>query len=56
MLYLNHYVEFQKNWSLGPNNYFHFAQIDKKKSDEALPSKELVMQTMEYARELEMIV
>uniref|UniRef100_A0A0A9XXZ0 26S proteasome non-ATPase regulatory subunit 8 n=1 Tax=Lygus hesperus TaxID=30085 RepID=A0A0A9XXZ0_LYGHE len=46
----------RKNWSLGPNNNFHFAQIDKKKSDEVLPSKELVMQTMEYARELEMIV
>ncbi|CAB0011603.1 unnamed protein product, partial [Nesidiocoris tenuis] len=46
----------KKNWVVGPNNYFQFAQMDKKKSDEALPSKELVVQTLEYARELEMIV
>ncbi|XP_073986209.1 regulatory particle non-ATPase 12 [Rhodnius prolixus] len=46
----------KKHWVVGKDNYYYFAPEDKKKSDEALPSKELVTQAMEYARELEMIV
>ncbi|XP_014285507.1 26S proteasome non-ATPase regulatory subunit 8 [Halyomorpha halys] len=46
----------KKNWQVGKDNYYYFGLNEKKKSEEALPSKELVSQTLEYARELEMIV
>ena len=47
---------FQKNWQVGIDNYYYFGFDEKKKGEEALPSKELVTHTLEYARELEMIV
>ncbi|XP_054264322.1 26S proteasome non-ATPase regulatory subunit 8-like [Macrosteles quadrilineatus] len=45
----------KKSWTLGKDNYFKFG-VEEKKSDEALPSVELIEQVIEYARELEMIV
>lgn len=44
-----------KKWKLGKDNFFRFAP-EEKKSDEPIPSKELAMQAIEYAKELEMIV
>ncbi|KAG8302003.1 26S proteasome non-ATPase regulatory subunit 8 [Homalodisca vitripennis] len=44
-----------KNWTLGRDNYYTFG-VEEKKSEEALPSTELIEQVIEYARELEMIV
>lgn len=41
---------------MGNDNYYYFGFDEKKKSDDSLPSRELVTQTLEYARELEMIV
>lgn len=46
----------KKQWKIRNDNFYYFGPDDKKKSDENLPSKELVTQTLEYARELEMIV
>ncbi|XP_014255752.1 26S proteasome non-ATPase regulatory subunit 8 [Cimex lectularius] len=46
----------KKNWILGPDNYYYFTTDDKKKGDDTLPSREVVTQALEYARELEMIV
>uniref|UniRef100_A0A6M2DGL0 26S proteasome non-ATPase regulatory subunit 8 n=1 Tax=Xenopsylla cheopis TaxID=163159 RepID=A0A6M2DGL0_XENCH len=45
----------QKNWKLGNDKFFHFGSAVTKNED-PLPSVELVAQTIEYARELEMIV
>lgn len=50
-----HYCCFQKNWSLGRDNYYYFG-TEEKKRDDTLPSSELAEQAIEYARELEMIV
>lgn len=38
-----------------PDGFFHF-QCEKKDTDEVIPAKMLAEQTIEYARELEMIV
>lgn len=43
------------SWQLGKDNFFYFTQ-DEKKTDEKIPAIELAEQTIEYARELEMIV
>jgi 26S proteasome regulatory subunit N12 len=51
----HHCYYFQKNWSLGRDNYYYFA-TEEKKRDDTLPSSELAEQAIEYARELEMIV
>ncbi|KAL1131876.1 hypothetical protein AAG570_011487 [Ranatra chinensis] len=45
----------KRDWKLGPDNYFSF-ESEEMDGEEALPSRELVEQTLEYARELEMIV
>uniref|UniRef100_A0A1B6MMZ6 26S proteasome non-ATPase regulatory subunit 8 n=1 Tax=Graphocephala atropunctata TaxID=36148 RepID=A0A1B6MMZ6_9HEMI len=45
----------KKSWTLGRDNFYTFG-VEEKKSDEALPSTELIEQVIEYARELEMIV
>lgn len=46
---------FQRDWVLAAGDYYAF-QIDVKKSDDSLNALELARQTVEYARELEMIV
>jgi hypothetical protein len=45
----------QRGWTLPPDGFFHF-QCEKKDMDEVIPAKMLAEQTIEYARELEMIV
>lgn len=45
----------QREWSMNSGEYYLF-QIDVKKSDESLTALDLAKQTIEYARELEMIV
>ncbi|XP_052700636.1 26S proteasome non-ATPase regulatory subunit 8-like [Crassostrea angulata] len=45
----------QRGWTLPPDGFFHF-QHEKKDADEVIPAKMLAEQTIEYARELEMIV
>ncbi|XP_064599763.1 26S proteasome non-ATPase regulatory subunit 8-like [Liolophura sinensis] len=45
----------QKGWTVGPDNFFHFRQ-EEKEADDVIPAKLLAEQTIEYARELEMIV
>lgn len=45
----------QKGWSVGPDNFFHFRR-EEKEADDVIPAKLLAEQTIEYARELEMIV
>ncbi|EFX72695.1 26S proteasome non-ATPase regulatory subunit 8-like [Daphnia pulex] len=44
-----------REWSMNSGEYYLF-QIDVKKSDESLTALDLAKQTIEYARELEMIV
>ena len=46
---------FQRGWNLGSDNFFHYKQ-EEKDTDEVIPAKLLAEQTIEYARELEMIV
>ena len=55
ILVRNIVVIFQKNWTLGRDNYYYFG-TEEKKHDDTLPSSELAEQAIEYARELEMIV
>ncbi|XP_046351362.1 26S proteasome non-ATPase regulatory subunit 8-like [Haliotis cracherodii] len=45
----------QRKWTVGPDNFFSFTH-DTKDTDEVIPAKLLAEQTIEYARELEMIV
>ncbi|GFS25548.1 26S proteasome non-ATPase regulatory subunit 8 [Elysia marginata] len=45
----------QRKWNLNKDNFFYFVQ-DAKDHDLAIPAKLLAEQTIEYARELEMIV
>ncbi|VEN40417.1 unnamed protein product [Callosobruchus maculatus] len=44
-----------KSWKLGKDNFFHFIP-EVKKTHEPIPSSELALQAVEYAKELEMIV
>ncbi|XP_033115934.1 26S proteasome non-ATPase regulatory subunit 8-like [Anneissia japonica] len=44
-----------QNWNLKDDGYLYFSN-DEKKADEVIPACELAEQTIEYARELEMIV
>ena len=55
ILVRNIVVIFQKNWTLGRDNYYYF-DTEEKTHDDTLPSSELTKQAIEYARELEMIV
>jgi len=45
----------QRGWKLSPDNFFRFVH-ELKDTDDVIPAKELAEQTIEYARELEMIV
>lgn len=45
-----------KKWKVGKDNFFRFTPEVKKPHIEPIPSKELAEQSIEYARELEMIV
>lgn len=45
----------QRGWTLAADSFFHFQQ-EKKETDESIPAIQLAEQTIEYARELEMIV
>ncbi|KAK6182498.1 hypothetical protein SNE40_010176 [Patella caerulea] len=45
----------QRNWSTQSDNFYHY-KPDEIDQDEVIPAKELAEQTIEYARELEMIV
>jgi len=45
----------KRDWVLKPGDFYGF-QIDVKKTDDALAALDLAKQTVEYARELEMIV
>ncbi|XP_071479146.1 26S proteasome non-ATPase regulatory subunit 8-like [Diadema antillarum] len=44
----------ERGWELGSDNYFHFKE--DKKADDVIPSYELALQAIDYAKELEMIV
>lgn len=46
----------KKNWTSTNNGYFHFSTNNEKKTEEPIPSAELARLTIDYARELEMIV
>ncbi|KAL8583821.1 26S proteasome non-ATPase regulatory subunit 8 [Nucella lapillus] len=46
----------KRGWQLGKDNCFHFKVESKHTADEVIPAKTLAQQTIEYARELEMIV
>ena len=46
----------QRGWQLGKDNFLHFKVEPKHSVDEVIPAKKLAKQTIEYARELEMIV
>lgn len=43
------------NWKVGPDNFYHFVR-EEKTTDDSIPAQELAKQTIEYAKELEMIV
>jgi 26S proteasome regulatory subunit N12 len=43
------------NWKVGPDNFFHFVR-EEKTTDDSIPATELAKQTIDYAKELEMIV
>ena len=45
----------QRAWESRADGFFYFKQ-EEKDSDEVIPAKLLAEQTIEYARELEMIV
>ncbi|CAC5367870.1 PSMD8 [Mytilus coruscus] len=45
----------QRGWTLASDSFFYFQQ-EKKVTDESIPAMQLAEQTIEYARELEMIV
>ncbi|BFZ12410.1 hypothetical protein BsWGS_15448 [Bradybaena similaris] len=45
----------QRKWSLQKDNFFYFTQ-EAKDADHTIPAKTLAERTIEYARELEMIV
>lgn len=45
----------KRGWELGPDNAFNFRKLEKKTEYE-IPSQQLALQAIEYARELEMIV
>ncbi|CAG9762892.1 unnamed protein product [Ceutorhynchus assimilis] len=45
----------KRKWTLGKGNFFHFTP-EVKKTHEPIPSVELAVQAVEYAKELEMIV
>lgn len=45
----------QRNWESRPDGFFYFKQ-EEKDSDDVIPARQLAEQTIEYARELEMIV
>ena len=45
----------QRNWESRADGFFYFKQ-EEKDSDDVIPAKQLAEQTIEYARELEMIV
>ncbi|RMZ94280.1 26S proteasome non-ATPase regulatory subunit 8 [Brachionus plicatilis] len=51
-------VEFAKErkWVMASDNYFYFQQKQTDQENQNIPSNELVMQMIEYARELEIIV
>ncbi|XP_033629463.1 26S proteasome non-ATPase regulatory subunit 8-like [Asterias rubens] len=44
----------KRGWEIGSDNYFVFHK--DKKADDSIPSHQLALQAIEYARELEMIV
>ncbi|XP_783742.2 26S proteasome non-ATPase regulatory subunit 8 [Strongylocentrotus purpuratus] len=44
----------ERGWELGSDNCFQFQE--EKKTDDAIPSYELALQAIDYAKELEMIV
>lgn len=48
----------QRNWTLGPDNCYHFNAAEETCAAAAgvFPSSELAEQTIEYAKHLEMIV
>merc|ERR1712227_175420 len=46
----------ERGWSLKPDQFFHFTQEEKHRDNEVIPAQDLVLRTIEYARELEMIV
>ncbi|XP_022911337.1 26S proteasome non-ATPase regulatory subunit 8-like [Onthophagus taurus] len=45
-----------KSWKLDKNKFFHFTSEEQKLHMEPIPSRELAEQSIDYARELEMIV
>ena len=48
-------IIFQRGWTLNSDNFFHYQQ-EVNKSDDVIPALDLAQQTINYARELEMIV
>lgn len=46
----------KKGWKVTPDGCFNFSTSHEKKSEEPIPSAELVTLAIDYARELEMIV
>ncbi|XP_069118027.1 26S proteasome non-ATPase regulatory subunit 8-like [Argopecten irradians] len=46
----------KRGWTVSSDNFFHFAVYEQKEADESIPAMQLAEQTIEYARELEMIV
>ena len=48
-------IVLQRGWELGPDKSFNFRKLEKK-TEEEIPSQQLALQAIEYARELEMIV
>lgn len=49
------YSTLQRGWTSGSDGFFYF-QMEPKTTDEVIPAKMLAERTIEYARELEMIV
>ncbi|XP_046561962.1 26S proteasome non-ATPase regulatory subunit 8-like isoform X1 [Haliotis rubra] len=52
---MKEYATQVRKWTVGPDNFFSFFH-DTKDTEEVIPAKLLAEQTIEYARELEMIV
>ncbi|XP_014672971.1 PREDICTED: 26S proteasome non-ATPase regulatory subunit 8-like [Priapulus caudatus] len=46
----------QRGWAVGPNNCLQFSNKEKTAETDTIPALELAQQTIEYARQLEMIV
>ena len=44
----------QRGWEIGKDNFFHFQE--EKKTEDPIPSYDLALQAIDYAKELEMIV